>query len=103
MRYRALTISREYGSGGAEIAAIIARELGWRLVDKELISEISKRASISTEEAAAFDERVDPWIHRITRSIFTELDGADILGSLYSLPPQRRKSTCDENQHRNNS
>jgi cytidylate kinase len=70
MRYRALTIAREYGSGGAEIAAIIARDLGWRLVDKELISEISKRASISTEEAVAFDEKVDPWLHRVTRSIW---------------------------------
>jgi cytidylate kinase len=70
MRYKALTISREYGSGGAEIAAIIARELGWKLVDKELIAEISKRASISTEEATAFDERVDAWIHRITRTIW---------------------------------
>jgi cytidylate kinase len=70
MRYRVLTISREYGSGGAEIAHLIARNLGWRLVDKELMNEISRKANISLSEAAVFDERVDPWFHRITRSIW---------------------------------
>jgi len=68
MKYRALTISREYGSGGGEIADIIAKELGWRLVDKDLISEISLTEKVSPSEVAAFDEKVDPWIHRITRT-----------------------------------
>ncbi len=70
MKYRALTISREYGSRGAEISAIIARELDWRLIDKDLITEISRRGQVSAREAAAFDERIDPWIHRITRSVW---------------------------------
>ena len=70
MRYRALTVSREYGSGGAEIANIIAEELGWRLVDKDLITEISKRENVPPSEVAAFDEKVDPWFHRITRLVW---------------------------------
>jgi CMP/dCMP kinase len=70
MRYRALTISREYGSGGTEIADIIARDLGWKLVDKEVIAEISRIEQVNPEEVAAVDGRVDPWIHRITRSIW---------------------------------
>jgi cytidylate kinase len=70
MKYRALTVSREYGSGGAEIAAIIAHFLGWRLVDNVLIVEISKREQVSMKDAAALDEKIDPWIHRITRSIW---------------------------------
>jgi len=70
MRYRVLTVSREYGSGGSDIAHLIARDLGWRLVDKELIGEISRKGRVSQSEAAAFDERVDPWIHRISRSIW---------------------------------
>jgi cytidylate kinase len=70
MRYRVLTVSREYGSGGSEVAHHIARNLGWRLVDKELIGEISRKGQVTPSEAEAFDERVDPWIHRITRSIW---------------------------------
>lgn len=70
MTYRVLTVSREYGSGGGEIAAIIARELGWRLLDKDLILEISRKEQVPDTEVAAFDEKVDPWIHRLTRSIW---------------------------------
>jgi cytidylate kinase len=70
MKYRALTVSREYGSGGGEIADIIAKELGWRLVDKDLINEISKTEKVPPSEVAAFDEKVDPWIHRITRTVW---------------------------------
>ncbi len=70
MRYKVLTVSREYGSGGAEIAGIIARELGWRLMDRELIAEISHKEQVPASEVAAFDEMVDPWMHRLTRSIW---------------------------------
>ena len=70
MKYRVLTVAREYGSGGGEIAEVIAHELGWRLIDKDLITEISRMEKVSASEVAAFDEKVDPWIHRITRSIW---------------------------------
>jgi cytidylate kinase len=70
MKYRVLTVSREYGSGGGEIAGVIARELGWRLLDKELIAEISRKEQVPDSEVEAFDEKVDPWIHRLTRSIW---------------------------------
>jgi cytidylate kinase len=70
MRYRALTISREYGSGGTEIAGISARDLGWKLVDTEVVAEISRIEQVDLSEVAAVDGRVDPWIHRITRSIW---------------------------------
>jgi cytidylate kinase len=70
MRYRILTISREFGSGGSEIAHLIARDLGWKSIEKELINEISRKGQVTASEAAAFDERVDPWIHRMTRSIW---------------------------------
>jgi cytidylate kinase len=70
MKFRALTIAREYGSGGGDIAGIIARELGWRLLDKDLITEISRIEKVPASEIAAFDEKVDPWIHRITCSVW---------------------------------
>jgi hypothetical protein len=70
MGYRVLTVSREYGSSGAEIAGLIAQELGWRLLDRELITEISHKENVPASEVAAFDEKVDPWIHRITRVVW---------------------------------
>jgi hypothetical protein len=70
VKYKALTIAREYGSGGAEIAGIVARSLGWKLLDKELLAEISGKARASIADVAAVDEQVDPWLHRITRPLW---------------------------------
>jgi cytidylate kinase len=70
VQFKALTIAREYGSGGAEIASMIASELGWKLVDKTLIAEICNKARVSAEEGSVMDERIDPWLHRITRSLW---------------------------------
>jgi cytidylate kinase len=75
MEYRAVTIGREYGSGGAEIAAIVAAGLGWKLVDQALLHEISKRAGVPEADAVALDENVDPWLHRIMRPVWGR--GAD--------------------------
>jgi hypothetical protein len=75
MNFRILTVAREYGSGGAEIAGIIANQLGWRLMDQALLSEISERAQAPIGEVVAKDERVDPWLYRIMRPIWGK--GAD--------------------------
>ncbi len=65
--YRVLTISREYGSAGINAARLIANRLGWRLLDSELIDAIVEQANVDPKVARRFDERVDPWLHRISR------------------------------------
>jgi len=45
-----VTISREYGSGGGEIARRLATRLGWRLVDHEIIVQLAHKLGISEEE-----------------------------------------------------
>lgn len=70
MKDRVLTIAREYGSGGAEIAGLVASSLGWRLVDKTLLTEISSRAKVPVADAVVLDEQIDPWVHRITRPLW---------------------------------
>lgn len=80
MNYRVLTVAREYGSGGAEIAGVVAKRLGWRLLDDALITEISRRAHVPVSDAVALDEKVDPWLHRITRPLWgTGADGASAI------------------------
>lgn len=66
--FNVLTIAREYGSGGAAIAAKVAERLGWILFDKEIIKAISRTAQVDTGVASRYDERVDSWLHRINRS-----------------------------------
>lgn len=66
--YRVLTVSREFGSGGAEVAKHIARLLDWRLLDNNLVMEIARAAKIEPGLARRFDEQVDSWLHRISRA-----------------------------------
>jgi len=65
--YRALTVAREYDSGGDRIAALAAQRLGWQLLDSALIEEIANLAHVDPQLAREFDERVDSWLHRVSR------------------------------------
>lgn len=67
---RVITLSRQYGSGGAEIARRLAERLGWRLLGQSVVNEIAARAQVSPAVAAAYDERVDPWLHSIVKALW---------------------------------
>ena len=41
MKYRIITISREFGSGGRTIAKAVAERLGWKYYDKELVEQVA--------------------------------------------------------------
>ncbi len=68
--FRAITISREYGSGGGAIAHRLAKRLNWRLVEKQVLDEIAARACVSPDVAARYDENVDPWFHRMAKALW---------------------------------
>jgi cytidylate kinase len=63
-RMRAITISREYGSGGGEIATRLSRHLGWRLLDHEIVERVALEMGTSIEQAEAHDERTEGFLAR---------------------------------------
>ena len=65
MKYRALTVSREFGSGGGRIANMIAEWLGWKLLDNEIITQIARAARVDPTVVRHYDERVDSWLRRL--------------------------------------
>src|SRR5215468_7024383 len=66
---RIVTISREYGSGGGEIAMRLAKRLGWQLIDHEVVVRVAQMLHISQEEAEEHDERVEGLASRIFKSL----------------------------------
>lgn len=89
-RMRAITISREYGSGGGEIARRIAQRLGWTLIDHEAVLRIAKELDVSEEEAEAHDERKAGFFEQL----LTTMQGID--PALYmNLPPEAFKNARD--------
>jgi len=67
MNIRNITIDREVGCGGVEIAANLARRLNWKLIDKCLIHDIAKMAKVDVEAVKRLDEHPDPLLTRISR------------------------------------
>ena len=72
--FSVVTIAREYGSGGGQIAQRLADHLGWKLLDRCLIEKISKVAHLDPAIVAQYDEHLDPWVTRLTQ-VFTQLSG----------------------------
>jgi cytidylate kinase len=65
MQYRALTVAREFGSGGGRIAKTVAQWLGWKLLDNEIITAIAQRARVDSHVVRHYDEHADSWLRRI--------------------------------------
>ncbi len=66
---RAITVSREYGSGGGELASRLASHLGWELVDHEIVARIAQDLGIPEEEAEIHDERGESTVSHILTSM----------------------------------
>ncbi len=64
-----ITVSRLYGSGGSEVAAKVARELGWSLLDNTVVDQVATRLGITRAEVAAREERVPSLVERITDAL----------------------------------
>lgn len=62
---RVLTIEREYGSGGAEIARKAAERLGWKLWDESLTNEIARLMKCNCSVIEERAEKRDPLFHRL--------------------------------------
>lgn len=64
-----ITISRQYGSGGSEVARRVADALGWQVVDNELVEQVAARAGMTPEEVAEREERAPSFVERLTRTL----------------------------------
>jgi cytidylate kinase len=68
--FRIVTLEREFGSGGGGIARQLARQLGWKLWDRQLTCEIAKRAQVPESAVALCDERVDGRLYRFAKAFW---------------------------------
>ncbi|MEA2713058.1 MAG: hypothetical protein QOK27_1019 [Gemmatimonadales bacterium] len=51
------------------MARRVAAELGWRVVDNELVEEVAARAGVSPEQVAERDERAPSFVERLARTL----------------------------------
>lgn len=65
--FRIITIEREYGCGGGEIARELSQRLGWRLWDHALTEEIAKLANVECTAVERCEERADSTFQRLIK------------------------------------
>jgi cytidylate kinase len=60
-----VTISREAGAGGSDVAAIIGRELGWEVFDKNLLDHVADRFKVNRSMLDLVDETRSNWVYDV--------------------------------------
>ena len=64
-----LTVSRLYGSGGSEVAALVAKKLDWSLLDNAVVDAVATRMGLSVAEVRDREERVPSLVERLTSAM----------------------------------
>jgi cytidylate kinase len=64
-----VTITRQYASGGSEVARRAAQALGWTLIDNEFVDQVARLAGVSHEEVARREERAPGLLERLARTL----------------------------------
>ena len=78
-----VTVSRQIGAGGGEVARRVAAALGFRVVDNELIDKVAERAGMPAAEVAEKEERAPGFIERLARALTRSAP------ELFSPPPDK--------------
>jgi cytidylate kinase len=65
---KVITVEREYGSGGGEVAHLLSERLGWKLWDHLLTEEIARLANCPKAIVEVREERNDPLYYRLFKS-----------------------------------
>ena len=64
-----VTITRQYASGGSDIALLAAQQLDWTLIDNEFVEQVARRAGVPRDEVAQREERAPGLLERLARTL----------------------------------
>jgi cytidylate kinase len=86
-----VTVSRQYGSGGSEVAERVARALGWHLYDNDVVDQVALRLGITSAEVSAREERVPSLMERMTSAMALGVpEVMPIAGDIVAHPSEER-------------
>lgn len=93
-----ITISRMFGSGGSEVAARVASELGWTLLDNALVERVAARLGRTPVEVQAIEERVPSLAERLADTL--ALGSPEIVSPALSAPlPPTEERLLEVTEH----
>ena len=80
----AITITRQFGSGGGEVARRVAETLGWRLVDSAFVDGIARGLRSTPAMVEAIDERSPSLAERLAHAL--ALGGGEVQSASLGTP-----------------
>jgi len=80
----AITITRQFGSGGGEVARLVAEALGWRLLDNDFIDGIARGLHRTPAAVQAIDERSPSLAERLADAL--ALGGGEVVSASLATP-----------------
>ncbi len=63
-----ITVSREFGAGGSELARIMGYELQWPVLDRDLVHRVAERLRLEPHHVEAVDEQPPGLLTRLIAS-----------------------------------
>ncbi|HEX4600361.1 MAG TPA: cytidylate kinase-like family protein [Gemmatimonadales bacterium] len=64
-----ITITRQYASGGSDVARLVAAQLEWDVIDNEFVDAVARRAGLPAAEVAEREERAPGLLERLARTL----------------------------------
>lgn len=87
-----VTISRQFGSGGSDIAHLVAKAAGLNYVDQKIITEVAQRLGVDMEYAAQQDEQTTGF----SAHILEALRSSNPFNVHYMYPAAKAQSQSQE-------
>lgn len=86
-----ITVSRQYGSGGSELAERVATALGWQLYDNAVVDEVAARLGMTPAEVSAREERMPSLSERLASAI--SLSAPEVMPTVgeVAVPPDESR------------
>lgn len=84
-----ITVSREHGSGGRQIAQEVAKKLKFTYIDSQVIRQTTQQLNIAEGELADFDERIEPQLDHITELVSRRQANQNRIAISEALVPDR--------------
>ena len=75
-----ITISRQFGTGGHEIGAELARRLNVKLLDKQILNEMARKYNIVEEAVEKIEARNPLWRDDFTQFYRSYMAGVEYNG-----------------------
>jgi hypothetical protein len=63
-----VTISREFGAGGSDLARALGTRLHWPVLDRDLVHRVAGRLRLDPRHVEPLDERTPSWMTRLVAS-----------------------------------